>query len=102
MSDAAPLPGPAEPGCFDCARALDDPEHGLYMMGCVGCQARMLSFGPQAWQALQAPVPDPEPLRCALLATFGEQRYLDGRRRLWAWLQLRAAAATQQPEHAAS
>jgi len=90
---------PAEPGCGECAAALKHPQHGLYMLQCHGCQARMLSFGQPAWQALSAPEPtrDPEPLRLALLSTFGEAGYLAGRRRLWSWVQLRAAAAAQPP-----
>jgi hypothetical protein len=90
---------PAEPGCGECAAALTEPEHGVYMLQCPGCKTRMLSFGPPAWQALSAPAStrDPEPLRLALLSAFGEAGYLAARRRLWIWVQLRAAAAAAQP-----
>lgn len=93
MSDES---SPAEPGCTACAQALIDPEHGLYMLQCRGCQARMLSFGQPAWQALHSPTPDPEPLRSALLTAFGEGGYLAGRRRLWQWVQLSAAHAASK------
>lgn len=97
MADQTPPASPAEPGCAECTTALADPCHGLYMLQCPGCKARMLSFSPQAWKALQAPQTDPEPLRQALLSTFSEAGYLAGRRRLWAWVQLRTAQAASHP-----
>lgn len=64
---------------------------GLYISTCPGCNTRMLAAGRDAWQALRAPHRDPEPLRQALLASFGDAGYLAARQRLWAWVQLRTA-----------
>jgi hypothetical protein len=93
----ADLTTPAEPGCSSCTTALTDPDHGIYMLQCSGCRLRMMSFGQEAWLALQSPTRDAEPLRRSLLAAFGEDHYLEARRRLWAWVQLRAQCAGAAP-----
>lgn len=83
---------PAAPGCAECATALADPLHGIYLATCPGCQTRMLAHSQPAWTALHAPERDPAPLQAALVCAFGAAAYPDARRRLWAWVRLRSSS----------
>ncbi len=73
------------PDCPECARAREDANHAIYLATCLGCATRAIAITPEAWRALNAS--DPDPLRQAILRTFGEPGYLEARRRVWEWYQ---------------
>ncbi|MFG5409922.1 hypothetical protein ABXN37_19800 [Piscinibacter sakaiensis] len=71
--------------CPACAAAEQDPRTGLFTHGCRECTARNLAQSPAAHRALTGQGADD--LRALIVETWGQADYLDGRTRVWAWVE---------------
>lgn len=70
--------------CQVCDDAATNPRTGIYMAGCMSCEARMLAQGPAAHKALGG---DPGPLRDAMRAIWPtDEQYMAGEVAVHGWI----------------
>lgn len=72
-------------GCPSCDAWALDAKSGFVHANCEHCKARSVAQSPAAWRAMNA-VTNTD-LQRLIEQVFGADRYADGRKLVWEWIQ---------------